>query len=118
MTSRKPVDGERTNYSQNRAHLRLHQLLPRRPLLHPPPKLRKPPKQITKRDLFYRMKRLVAKEVVDAAFERHRLAYMWEDDDTIGEDGKPTPLFVCKCTEAFDRSAYNRHIRDKYKEVV
>lgn len=55
--------------------------------------------------------------IVDAGFEAHRLAYLWEDDDTIGEDGKPTVLFVCKCQEAFDRSAYNRHIRDKYKEV-
>lgn len=68
---------------------------------------------------FFRQSLVVAVEfTVDAAFDLHRLAYIWHDDDTLDDAGKPTTLFVCKCQEAFDRSAYNRHIRDKYKEVI
>ena len=55
---------------------------------------------------------------VDAAFEQHRLSFTYDDDDTPDEYGRPTTLFVCRCHEGFDRSTYNRHIRDMYKEVI
>ena len=55
--------------------------------------------------------------VVNQGFDAHRLAYVHEDEDNPLPNGRPSQLFVCKCQEAFDRSSYNEHIRDKYKEV-
>lgn len=55
--------------------------------------------------------------VVNTNFETHRLSYIYEDDDNRDEIGNAPILFVCRCTEAFDRRSYNEHIRDKYKEV-
>lgn len=50
-------------------------------------------------------------------YEEHRFAYTHIDTDNLTRSGKPTQLFVCKCNEAFDHSAFNEHIRDSYKVV-
>lgn len=55
---------------------------------------------------------------IDFEYDKHRLSYTYDDDDTPDGDGKPTQLFVCRCREGFDRRAFNAHIRDAYKGVL
>lgn len=57
------------------------------------------------------------RSIADAAYERHRLKYIWKDGDTPDSRGDPTTLFVCICEEAFDRRGFNHHIYDKLVEV-
>jgi hypothetical protein len=47
----------------------------------------------------------------ELAYNRHRLKYVHTEDD--GEF-----LFVCVCEEAFDRSSWNHHITDSFKEIA
>lgn len=54
----------------------------------------------------------------DQIYDKHRLSYTYDDDDTPDGDGKPTQLFVCRCREGFERRAFNAHIRDAYKGVL
>jgi len=56
--------------------------------------------------------------LVNQAFEKHRLKYVFPDEDTPDEHGKPTLIFVCRCDEGFERRAYNEHIRERYGNVA
>ena len=64
-----------------------------------------------------RVLELFLQEHSERVASAHRLAYVFIDDDTLDEKGKPTQIMVCKCGEGLVRRKHNEHIKDKYKEV-
>jgi len=65
----------------------------------------------TPQELLRNILHLFLNGVALLAYERHRLRYVHTQDDG-------SLLFVCICDEAFDRSSWNHHIADSFKEVA
>ena len=63
-----------------------------------------------------RVLELFLEDHIERRFEKHRLAYEYDDEDTNPD--KLTKLFVCKCGEAYERRKFNEHLKTQLKVVA